>query len=130
MILVTIIKDRSGYAVKVTRLLGHFLDYGFRIVFSCNSAKTVTENSTGLVGIGLSGSKLLLISFSYHSAKTVTQNSTGLVGIGLSGSKLLLISFSYHSAKTDTEFNRVSGDWSVRGKAASDLFNLMYKKNH
>ena len=26
------------------------------------------------------------------------------------------------------EFNRVTGDWSVRVKAASDLFNLMYKE--
>ena len=26
------------------------------------------------------------------------------------------------------EFNWVSGDWSVRVKAASDLFSLMYKE--
>ena len=25
----TIIKDRGGYGVKVTRLFGHFLDYSF-----------------------------------------------------------------------------------------------------
>ena len=26
------------------------------------------------------------------------------------------------------EFNRVIGDWSVKVKATSDLFNLMYKE--
>ena len=59
----TNITDRGGYGVKVTRLFGHFLGYDFTKspVTSWNSAKTVPDNSAGLVGIGLSGSKLLLI---------------------------------------------------------------------
>ena len=67
----TIIKDRGGYGVKVTRLLGHFLDYGFYKVFS----------------------------YKLKLCKGFAR-----------------------------EFNWVSGNWSVRAKAASDLVNLMYKE--
>ena len=38
------------------------------------------------------------------------------------------IVFSY-KLKLCKEFNRVSGDWSVRIKATSDLFNLMHKES-
>ena len=59
----TIIKDTGGYGVKVTRLLGHFLDYGFYKVFryKLKLCKAVPKNSTELVEIGLLGSKLGLI---------------------------------------------------------------------
>ena len=66
----TIRKDKGGYGVKVSRLLGHFLEYDFYKVFSY---------------------------------------------------KLKLFK------DCAREFNWVSGDWSVRVKAVSDLFNLMHK---
>ena len=61
-------KDRGGYGAKVTRLWGHFLDYGFDKVFSYK------------------------------------------------------LEFCKGCAR---EFNWIGGNWSVRVKAASDLFNLM-----
>ena len=64
-------KDRGGYGVKVTRLFGHFLDYGFYKVFS----------------------------YKLKLCKGCAR-----------------------------EFNWVSGNWSVRVKAVSDLVNLMYKE--
>ena len=67
----TIRKDRGGYGVKVTRLFGYFLDYGFYKVFS----------------------------YKLKLCKGCAR-----------------------------EFNWISGNWSVRVKAASDLFSLIYKE--